>query len=46
MVAFTVCFLGLVAYLKDRTKADSDLCFYGRSGGDKVGLKVLSRYLF
>lgn len=46
MVVFTICFLGLVAYLKDITKADPDLSFYGRSSGDKGGLKVLISHLF
>ena len=46
MVVFTICFLGLVAYLKDITKADPDLSFYGRSSGDKGGLKILMSHLF
>lgn len=46
MVVFTICFLGLVAYLKDITKADPDLSYYGRSSGDKGGLKVLISHLF
>lgn len=31
MVVFTICFLRLVAYLKDTTEGDPDLSFYGRS---------------
>lgn len=46
MVVFTICFLGLVAYLKDSTKADPDLSFYGRSSEDKGGLKVLFSHSF
>lgn len=46
MVVFSICFLGLVAYLKDSTKADPDLSFYGRRSADKVGLKVLFKHVF
>ena len=46
MVVFTICFLGLVAYLKEITKADPDLSFYGRNSGDKGGLEVLMSHLF
>ena len=46
MVVFTICFLGLVAYLKDSTKADPALSFYGRSSEDKGGLKVLFSHSF
>lgn len=46
MVVFTVRFLGLAAYLKDWTKGDPEFSFYGRSCGDRVGLKALFGHLF